>query len=237
MYSTTLARTRLKVPWSTMSTENANCFSSSAKVLTSSLIEQPPRLDATTRQDIPGSESPGQGEDASPRQAGSCREAGNRRGGGLGMPKQFNGHIELDVRDSTPHWDAFVADRGPQGLLNVLVVLYDDTGLAAWSPFGGRIEMPTLQRLADNGLTYSQWHTTALCSPARSTLLTPRHPHLSGFAQIAGGAQGYPGYSPHIPPENGTLAHVLRDAGWSTFWVGKNHNVPIDAWSMGASRK
>jgi arylsulfatase len=153
------------------------------------------------------------------------------------MPKQFNGHIELDVRDSTPDWDAFLADRAPQGSLNVLVVLYDDTGLAAWSPFGGRIEMPTLQRLADNGLTYSQWHTTALCSPTRSTFLTGRNHHLNGFAQIAEGAQGYPGYSSHIPPENGTLAHVLRDAGWSTFWVGKNHNVPVDEWGMGASKK
>ena len=149
------------------------------------------------------------------------------------MPKQFNGHINLDVRDSTPDWEAFLSDRAPQGSPNVLVVLYDDTGLAAWSPFGGRIEMPTLQRLADNGLIYSQWHTTALCSPTRSTFLTGRNHHQNGFAQIAEGAQGYPGYSSHIPPENGTLAHVLRDAGWSTFWVGKNHNVPVDEWGMG----
>jgi arylsulfatase A-like enzyme len=153
------------------------------------------------------------------------------------MPKQFQGHIELDVRDSTPDWDAFLADRASQGAPNVLVVLYDDTGCAAWSPYGGRIDMPTMQRLADHGLTYSQWHTTALCSPTRSTFLTGRNHHQNGFAQIAEGAQGFPGYSSHIPPENGTLAHVLRDAGWSTFWVGKNHNVPIDEWGMGASKK
>jgi arylsulfatase A-like enzyme len=153
------------------------------------------------------------------------------------MAKQFNGHIDLDVRDSTPDWDAFLGDRAPEGSPNVLVVLYDDTGLAAWSPFGGRIQMPTLQRLADNGLRYGQWHTTALCSPTRSTFLTGRNHHQNGFAQIAEGAQGYPGYSSHIPPENGTLAHVLRDAGWSTFWVGKNHNVPVDEWGMAASKK
>jgi arylsulfatase len=153
------------------------------------------------------------------------------------MAKPFKGKIELDVRDSTPDWDAFLADKAPEGAPNVLVVLYDDTGLAAWSPFGGRIEMPTLQKLADSGLTYSQWHTTALCSPTRSTFLTGRNHHLNGYAQIAEGAQGYPGYSSHIPPENGTIAHVLRDAGWSTFWIGKNHNVPIDAWGMGASKK
>jgi arylsulfatase len=153
------------------------------------------------------------------------------------MPRPFQGEIKLDVRDSKPDFEAFLGTRAATGAPNVLVVLYDDTGLAAWSPFGGRIEMPTLQRVADNGLLYSQWHTTALCSPTRSTFLTGRNHHLNGFAQIAEGAQGYPGYSSHIPPENGTIAHVLRDAGWSTFWVGKNHNVPIDEWGMGASKK
>jgi hypothetical protein len=69
------------------------------------------------------------------------------------MPKEFKGHIELDVRDSTPDWDAFLDDKAPRGAPNVLVVLYDDTGCAAWSPYGGRISMPTMQRLADNGLT------------------------------------------------------------------------------------
>jgi arylsulfatase len=67
---------------------------------------------------------------------------------------------------------------------NVLVILYDDIGLAAWSPFGERINMPTLQRLADNGLLYSQWHTTALCSPTRSCFLTGRNHHQNGFASI-----------------------------------------------------
>jgi arylsulfatase A-like enzyme len=119
----------------------------------------------------------------------------------------------------------------------VLVVLYDDTGCAAWSPYGGRINMPTMQRLADNGLTYSQWHTTALCSPTRSTFLTGRNHHQNGFASISETATGFPGYSSHIPPENAPMATVLRDAGWSTFWVGKNHNVPVDKWTMGASKK
>src|SRR4249919_1522463 len=169
--------------------------------------------------------------------AGGFLTARRLRPGGEAMPKPFKGKIELDVRDSVPDWGPFLAEPAPEGSPNVLVVLYDDTGCAAWSPYGGRIEMPTLQKLADNGLTYSQWHTTALCSPTRSTFLTGRNHHLNGFAQIAEGAQGFPGYSTHIPPENGTIAHGLRDAGWSTFWVGKNHNLPIDAWSMGASRK
>src|SRR6478735_2505034 len=152
------------------------------------------------------------------------------------MPREFEGKIELDVRDSTPDWGPFLAQEAPEGSPNVLVVLYDDTGLAAWSPFGGRIQMPTLQKLADSGLIYSQWHTTALCSPTRSTFLNGRNHHLNGFAQIAEGAQGYPGYSTHIPPENASMATVLRKAGWSTYWIGKNHNVPLDEWGMDGSK-
>ncbi len=153
------------------------------------------------------------------------------------MPKRFNGEVRLDVRDSTEDWSAFREETAPEGAPNVLIVLYDDTGLAAWSPYGGRIEMPTLQRLADNGLTYSQWHTTALCSPTRSCFLTGRNHHQNGFAQIAEGAAGFPGHSGHIPMQNAAMAEVLRERGWSTFWVGKNHNVPLDEWSMGATKR
>src|SRR3954447_12353759 len=153
------------------------------------------------------------------------------------MGKPFKGRIDLDIRDSTPDWDAFLPDKAPDGAPNVLVVLYDDTGCAAWSPYGGRIEMPTLQRLADNGLTYSQWHTTALCSPTRSVFLTGRNHHQNGFASISETSTGFPGYNSHIPRECASMATVLRDAGWSTFWVGKNHNIPVDAWTMGSSKK
>ena len=153
------------------------------------------------------------------------------------MAKPFKGRIDLDIRDSTPDWDAFLPDKAPDGAPNVLVVLYDDTGCAAWSPYGGRIEMPTLQRLADNGLTYSQWHTTALCSPTRSVFLTGRNYHQNGFASISETSTGFRGYNSHIPRENATMATVLRNAGWSTFWVGKNHNTPVDAWTMGSSKK
>lgn len=153
------------------------------------------------------------------------------------MTQQFKGTIKLDVRDSTPDWSAFLAKKAPKDAPNVLVILYDDTGCASWSPYGGRINMPTLDRLAQNGLTYSQWHTTAVCSPTRSTFLTGRNHHANGFGSIAEMAVGFPGYHGHIPLENGTIAQVLRDAGWSTFWIGKNHNVPVDAFSIGASKK
>jgi arylsulfatase A-like enzyme len=153
------------------------------------------------------------------------------------MVREFQGKIELDVRDSVADWDAFLPSTPPADAPNVLVVLYDDTGTAAWSPYGGRIQMPTMDRLAASGLTYSQWHTTALCSPTRSTFLTGRNHHQNGFATISESSTGFPGYNSHIPPTNATMANVLRDAGWATFWVGKNHNVPIDEWTAGASKK
>ena len=153
------------------------------------------------------------------------------------MAKQFNGVINLDVRDSVADWSPYLAEEAPEGSPNVLIVLYDDTGLAAWSPYGGRIQMPTMQRLADDGLTYSQWHTTALCSPTRSCFLTGRNHHQNGFAQIAEGAQGFPGHTGHIPMENAAIAEVMREKGWNTFWIGKNHNVPVDEWAMGATKR
>ena len=131
----------------------------------------------------------------------------------------------------------FIPAKAPEGAPNVLIVLYDDTGLAAWSPFGGRINMPTLQKLADNGLMYSQWHTTALCSPTRSTFLTGRNHHQNGMACITEGSIGYPGASAHIPPECGTMAEVLRQNGYSTFWLGKNHNVPVDDLAQGGTKE
>ena len=86
------------------------------------------------------------------------------------MPGRFRGKIALDIRDSKPDWPAFLDPGAPKNAPNVLVILYDDTGQAAWSPYGGRINMPTMDRLAKNGLTYTQWHTTTVCSPTRSWL-------------------------------------------------------------------
>ncbi|PJJ65032.1 arylsulfatase [Compostimonas suwonensis] len=153
------------------------------------------------------------------------------------MPKKFSGVINLDIRDSVPDWTPYIADKAPEGSPNVLIILFDDTGLAAWSPYGGRISMPTMDRLAANGLTYTQWHTTALCSPTRSSFLTGRTHHQNGFASISEGAMGFPGSNSHIPFENAFLAEVLREKGWNTFWVGKNHNVPIDEWHAGATKR
>jgi arylsulfatase A-like enzyme len=151
--------------------------------------------------------------------------------------KTFKGVIKLDVRDSVPDWEPYTPTRAPEGAPNILFVLYDDTGLAAWSPFGGRINMPTLQKLADRGLMYSQWHTTALCSPTRSTILTGRNHHVNGMACITEGANGFPGQHARIPDECATIGQILQDGGWSTFWLGKNHNVAEQDVASGASRK
>jgi len=151
-------------------------------------------------------------------------------------PPNFKGDIKLDIRDSKGDWPVFLETKAPKDAPNVLIVLYDDTGFAAWSPYGGRIDMPTMDELAKNGLTYTQWHTTSVCSPTRSTFLTGRNHHQNGFGTISESAVGFPGYSGHIPAENATLATVLRKAGWSTFWIGKNHNVPVDALDMASSK-
>jgi arylsulfatase A-like enzyme len=151
--------------------------------------------------------------------------------------KAFKGVIKLDVRDSVADWGPYTPTRAPKGAPSVLFVLYDDTGLGAWSPFGGRINMPTLQKLADNGIMYAQWHTTALCSPTRSTLLTGRNHHLSGNASITEGSNGFPGQHARIPAQCATIGQILQDNGWSTFWLGKNHNVPETDVCPGASRE
>ena len=155
----------------------------------------------------------------------------------VGPYKDFKGTINLDVRDSKADWGPFTPKKAPAGAPNILFVLYDDTGLAAWSPYGGRINMPTLDKLAQNGITYTQWHTVALCSPTRSTLLTGRNHTLNGMAAITEGSNGFPGWAGRIPPQAATIAQVLQDNGYSTFWLGKNHNVPEQDVAEGGDRK
>ena len=152
------------------------------------------------------------------------------------MAKEFAGKVALDVRDSVQDWAPYELTRAPEGAPNVLIVLYDDTGQAAWSPYGGRINMPTMDRLAANGLTYTQWHTTALCSPTRSTLLTGRNHHVNRFAAITEATTGFPGSSGRLPAECATMPQLLQENGYSTFWLGKNHNVPEEDVAAGGSK-
>jgi hypothetical protein len=129
------------------------------------------------------------------------------------LMRGFQGKIELDTRDSKPDWTPFIPKKAPKGAPNILFILYDDTGQAAWSPYGGRLEMPTLDQLAADGLTYTQWHTTSLCAPTRSTLQTGRNHHLNSFGSITETASGYPGYNGRFPKQVTTIAEVLQASG------------------------
>lgn len=149
----------------------------------------------------------------------------------------FKGKIALDVRESVEDWTPFLPKTAPKGAPNILFILYDDTGIAAWSTYGGRINMPTLDRIAANGITYTQWHTCALSSPTRSTLLTGRNHNLNGTDAIMEVAVGFPGANGHIPAQCAGLAQILQDNGWSTFWLGKDHNVPEQDLASGATKK
>jgi arylsulfatase A-like enzyme len=138
----------------------------------------------------------------------------------------LNGEIEEDVRASIANWDGFSPKVAPATAPNILFILYDDTGFGAWSPYGGKIKMPTMDALAADGLIYTQWHTTALCSPTRSTIMTGRNHHLNGMASITETADGFPGANGRLPDNCMPFAELLQNSGYSTFWVGKNHNVP-----------
>ncbi len=139
-------------------------------------------------------------------------------------PQPFGGKIERNAAQSTPYWPARVVP--PQGAPNVLLILTDDVGFGAPSTFGGVIPTPTLDRIANNGLRYTQFHTTALCSPTRAALITGRNHHSAGFGVVSEQATGFPGYDSVIEPNTATIGRILRDNGYRTSWFGKNHNTP-----------
>ena len=140
--------------------------------------------------------------------------------------KHFEGRIAIDVRDSKPDWAPFQPPRAPEGAPNLLFILWDDVGFGAFDCFGGLIETPNLTRLAERGLRYTQFHTTALCSPTRACLLTGRNATSNGMACISEFASGYPGSNARIPFENAMLPQVLVDHGYSAYALGKWHLTP-----------
>jgi arylsulfatase A-like enzyme len=143
----------------------------------------------------------------------------------LPRPEQpFKGHIGRTVKDSTKDFPKEV--QAPDGAPNILLILTDDVGFGASSTFGGPVLTPTMDRLAMNGLRYTQFHTTALCSPTRAALLCGRNHHSASTGVIMELATGFPGYNSIMPKSCGTFAEVLKQNGYSTAWYGKNHNVP-----------
>ena len=136
----------------------------------------------------------------------------------------FKGKVGRLVKDSTPDFPKGV--EAPKGAPNILLILTDDTGFGASSTFGGPIPTPALDRVAQRGLRYNNFHTTALCSPTRAALLTGRNHHSVGFGNISEFATGYPGYNSILPKSAGTIANILVGNGYNTSWFGKNHLIP-----------
>jgi arylsulfatase A-like enzyme len=155
-------------------------------------------------------------------------------------PEKFGGQINLNAMDSKSCWTPRVVP--PKGAPNILLIMTDDVGFAAPSTFGGVIPTPALDRIANNGLRYTAFHSTALCSPTRAALITGRNHHSVGFGVISELATGFPGYDSVITKETATIAEILKQNGYATSWFGKEHNTPayeasqagpFDRWPVG----
>jgi arylsulfatase len=139
----------------------------------------------------------------------------------------FKGQVGRTYQDSDPPTFPQML-RPPKGAPNVLLILIDDAGYGQFSAFGGGVPSPNIEKLAAQGLRYTRFHTTALCSPTRAALLTGRDHHVAGTGVITELATGYDGYTTIIPKSAGTVSEILRQNGYATAWIGKNHNTP--AW-------
>src|SRR6202050_2648447 len=139
-------------------------------------------------------------------------------------PLPFGGEIKESYEESTPWWPPRIVP--PKGAPNILLIMTDDQGYGVSSTFGGVIPTPALDRVAKAGLRYTEFHSTALCSPTRAALITGRNHHSVGYGVIGELSTGYPGYDSLIGPENATIGTILRDNGYSTSWFGKDHNIP-----------
>ena len=155
-------------------------------------------------------------------------------------PSEFRGKIERNAAQSKPYWPPRVAP--PKGAPNILLIMTDDVGFGAPSTFGGVIPTPALDKIAQMGLRYTNFHSTALCSPTRAALITGRNHHSVGFGVVSETATGYPGYDSIIPRDKTTIGRILKDNGYRTSWFGKDHNTPafqasqdgpFDQWPIG----
>src|SRR5262245_3631758 len=140
-------------------------------------------------------------------------------------PQKFGGKIERTTKGSKPYWPARIVP--PKGAPNILLIMTDDAGYGVPSTFGGVIPTPALDRIANTGLRYTNFHSTALCSPTRAALITGRNHHSVGFGVIGEFATGYPGYDSIITKDKATIGQILKDNGYRTSWFGKNHNTPV----------
>src|SRR6266850_900405 len=155
-------------------------------------------------------------------------------------PSKFGGVIKESAKDSRPWWPPRVVP--PKGAPNVLLIMTDDQGYGVNGTFGGIIPTPALDRIAKMGLRYTQFNSTALCSPTRAALITGRNHHSVGFGVISELSTGYPGYDSILGVDNATIGTILKQNGYATSWFGKNHNTPsyqyskagpFDQWPVG----
>ena len=137
----------------------------------------------------------------------------------------YKGKIGKTLAETQQSWPDKV--KAPQGAPNVVWILLDDIGFGAISTFGGLIETPNLDTLARNGLRYTNAHTTAICAPTRTALLTGRNHHSSHMGLFPENAIGTPGYDSYIPFEKGFIAEILRENGYNTYALGKWHITPV----------
>jgi arylsulfatase len=154
--------------------------------------------------------------------------------------KAFGGRIGRTIRESRPWWPA--GPLPPKRAPNVLIVVFDDVGFSDFGCYGSPIRTPTIDRLAAEGLRYTGFHTTAMCSTTRAALLTGRNHHSVGVGCLANFDSGYPGYRGKIAREAGTIAEMLRPHGYRNYVVGKWHVTPLtesgatgpfDGWPLG----
>ena len=136
----------------------------------------------------------------------------------------FKGTIAKKYEDSKEDWPA--RPKAPAGAPNVLVILLDDVGFSQVGAYGGLTSTPNIDKLAAGGLTYTSFHTPALCSPARAAILAGRNHHSIGFGSHAASAMGFPGYNGFVPPQAASGAKVLQQSGYSTYALGKWDHVP-----------
>ncbi|CAN7353527.1 MULTISPECIES: arylsulfatase [Ensifer] len=145
-------------------------------------------------------------------------------------PPTFGGAIGLSAKDSKPYWPPQIVP--PKGAPNILLIMTDDAGYGVPGTFGGVVPTPALDRIAQAGLRYTQFNSTALCSPSRAALITGRNHHSVGFGVISEQATGYPGYDSILGLDNASVGEILKDNGYATSWFGKNHNTPSYQYSL-----
>jgi len=137
---------------------------------------------------------------------------------------KFGGVIKETLTGSKTWWPPQIVP--PKGAPNVLLIMTDDQGYGVPGTFGGVIPTPALDRIAAAGLRYTEFNSTALCSPTRAALITGRNHHSGGFGVITELSTGFPGYDSIIGPEDATIGTILQYHGYATSWFGKNHNTP-----------